>query len=411
MRKTLLAGAITGILAASSAHAQTANVTMYGALILDAEVINSKTDNTPQAPGTPAVGAKQNIYRVSSDISRFGMRGSESLGGGMTAIFQLESSITADNSGGTLAARDTFIGLQGAWGTVKLGYFFTPYYETGGIFGNTPTFRTSILAVHALWGNNGYNGANIQTGSFATREANSLRYDSPDMSGFSGSVQIGARDVGGDGGDLNQQRRHAYTLTGAGTYKNGPFVGGVAYEVHNNLRDGTATNPKMQDQGLTVTASYDFGVVKIAGAYERLKYDVPAGGDLKRNFWGISATANVGPGQLFAGFYKANDGTGSSSCTTTGGIRSCPRIGGLTRGADTGAQQWEISYTYPLSKRTLLFAGYIMIDNDHNAGYNFGNNPIPNVCGGNSQNAQGSNTGCGDASRPQGFLVGIAHFF
>jgi predicted porin len=214
------------------------------------------------------------------------MRGTESLGGGLNAIFQIESSITADNSGGTLAGRETFAGLQGPWGTVKLGYMFSPYYDTGSIFANTPTFRTSILATHALWGNNGYNGANIATGSFAQRHSNNIRYDSPDFSGFQGSAQIGARDVGGDGGDINAQRRHAYSVSAGGTYRRGPVAVGAAYEQHNNLRDGTLTNPKLEDKGAHINGSYDFGVIKVAGAYERLKYDVPAGGDLRRDFWG-----------------------------------------------------------------------------------------------------------------------------
>jgi len=194
MRKTLLAVAISGLLAPSFVHAQSANVTLYGVLNLSMEdLINVKQDGTSGAPGsgTPASGAKQSVFRVSSNISRFGMRGTESLGGGLNAIFQIESSIVADNSGGTLAARETFAGLQGPWGTVKLGYMFSPYYDTGSIFANTPTFRTSILATHALWGNNGYNGANIATGSFAQRHSNNIRYDSPDFSGFQGSAQIG----------------------------------------------------------------------------------------------------------------------------------------------------------------------------------------------------------------------------
>ncbi len=44
---------------------------------------------------------------------------------------------------------------------------------------------------------------------------------------------------------------------------------------------------------------------------------------------------------------------------------------------------YEFSYTYPLSKRTLLYAGYVMIDNDKNAGYNFHVNQITGVCTGN----------------------------
>src|SRR5215211_7202599 len=101
MNKKLLAIAIAGVLAAPLAQAQTASVVLYGRLNVDTEVIiNQKQDTTP--------AIKQNIYRVSSNSSRFGMRGTESLGGGLNAIFQIESSIVADNSGGTLAGRETF---------------------------------------------------------------------------------------------------------------------------------------------------------------------------------------------------------------------------------------------------------------------------------------------------------------
>lgn len=413
MRKTLLAAAIMGLLAPSFVHAQSANVTLYGVLILDTEVIfNAKQDATSGTPGTPASGAKQNVYRVSSNGSRFGLRGTEALGGGLNALFQIESQFDAGNSGGALAQRDTFAGLQGGWGTLKIGYFFSPYYEAGGIFGNTPTFRQGILGSQSLWANNGYAGASTQTGSFAQRVANSVRYDSPNLRGFTGSVQVGGRDPGGDsGGDLNQQRRHAYVITGGGQYRTGPFVVGAAYEQHNHLREGVAANPKLDDKGAMVTGSYDFGVVKIAAAFEQLRYDVAQGGDVKRNYWAISGTANVGPGQLYIAYWKANDSKGSGRCTTTAGITSCPRIGALTVGPDSGSQQWEISYTYALSKRTLLYAGYTMIDNDRNAAYNFGVNGIGNICTGNAQNAQGNNVGCGDAGKPQGLTIGIAHFF
>src|SRR5262249_44990238 len=144
----------------------------------------------------------------------FGMRGTESLGGGLNAIFQIETSVTADNSGGTIAGRDTFVGLQGPWGTVKIGYFFSPYYDFGAIWSNTPTFRTGLLATQSLWANNGYTGAVAETGSFAQRIGNSIRYDSPDFAGFTASGQVGARDVGGDAGTITQQRRHAYVITG-----------------------------------------------------------------------------------------------------------------------------------------------------------------------------------------------------
>src|SRR3954469_5195167 len=130
MNKKLLAIAIVGVVAAPLAQAQTANVTLYGRINIDSEVIINQKQDTGNI--------KQNIYRVSSNSSRLGVRGTESLGGGLNAIFQIESSITADNSGGTLAGRETFVGLQGGWGTVKVGYFLSPYDDIQAIFGSAP---------------------------------------------------------------------------------------------------------------------------------------------------------------------------------------------------------------------------------------------------------------------------------
>src|SRR5690606_7471381 len=109
MNKKLVAVAVAGLLAAPlAAQAQTANVTLYGRVNLDLEYIDANRDNP-------------SVTRVSSNSSRLGVRGTESLGGGLNAIFQIESAVSADAGGGQLGTRETFIGLQGSWGTVKMG--------------------------------------------------------------------------------------------------------------------------------------------------------------------------------------------------------------------------------------------------------------------------------------------------
>ena len=89
MNKKLVALAVAGAFAVPlAAQAQTANVTLYGRInIDDAEVIiNAKQDYVR----LPSQQIKENFYRVSSNSSRFGVRGTESLGGGLNAIFQVE---------------------------------------------------------------------------------------------------------------------------------------------------------------------------------------------------------------------------------------------------------------------------------------------------------------------------------
>ena len=141
MNKKLVAVAVAAVLASPlAAQAQSSNVTLYGRVHLDLEYIDVNQ-------GLPST------QRLSSNSSRLGVRGTESLGGGLNAIFQIESALSADAGGGQLATRETFIGLQGSWGTVKWGNFLAPYDDMHPIFGNTPTLTTSILATAAIWAN------------------------------------------------------------------------------------------------------------------------------------------------------------------------------------------------------------------------------------------------------------------
>ena len=148
MNKKLVAVAIAGLLAAPLAQAQTANVTLYGRLNLDFEFVNGKYINPYPGivqPASCTVGHNAgsingcNVtnpwqFRVSSNSSRFGLRGTESLGGGLNAIFQIENSVSPDNGSGTLAGRDSFVGLQGNWGTFRIGRYHAPYDNIHEIF-------------------------------------------------------------------------------------------------------------------------------------------------------------------------------------------------------------------------------------------------------------------------------------
>jgi predicted porin len=91
---------------------------------------------------------------------------------------------------------------------------------------------------------------------------------------------------------------------------------------------------------------------------------------------------------------------------------TAPRVGAVTEGPATSVNMYEFSYTYPLSKRTLLYAGYVMIDNQKNGGYNFHVNQIAGVCTGNNAASNlGVGAGCGSADRPQGFALGLVEFW
>lgn len=360
MKKKLVAVAVAGVLGVPlAAHAQTANVTLYGRVNLDLEVMNGKQ----------ADGSNPNVVRLSSNTSRFGLKGVESLGGGLNAIFQIESGVSADAGGGVLAGRETFAGLQGSWGTVKAGNFLNTTDDLHSIFGSTPTLLTGIFSTASLWAQGPQSRAN---GGFDTRDGNSLRYDSPSYNGLTYSVQ----------GSTLENATHAYILGANAIYTNGPIQLGAAYGSNQKVR-----GPDLNDRDYTLTGGYNFGPVRVAGVYEYTKYETSSG-DLTRNFYGISGIIPVGPGQIFAYWGHAGDGKGSASDATA-------RIGALAHGANTSANVWELTYTYSLSKRTAIYGGYTKIDNKSNANYSFNINPYPVAPGGN----------------PGGLVLGMYHLF
>jgi predicted porin len=409
MNKKLVALAVAGAFALPlAAQAQTANVTLYGRLNVDFEFVKGRTcaaatRDITSAPGTAAgcnVGlptestTDPTVNRLSSNSSRLGVRGTESLGGGLNAIFQIESSINGDSTGGNLGGRETFVGLQGSWGKFTVGNFLAPQDDLHPIFGNAPTLTTSILSTAALWAQG---PATKAQGGFDARLANSLRYDSPNFSGFTGALQYSTRDssgtadanasVSGNAGDHTSELRHAWVAGGNLIYANGPWNAGIAFERNQKVRGEGLT-----DTDWTVTGAYDFGTImqgfglRLAGVYERTKYDTPTG-DLKRDFWGISGTIPVGGGKVYLFWGRANDGKGGAADGTA--------VGNIVKGSDTKADQYEVSYSYSLSPRTLLYTGYVKINNDSNGRYQFNINGYAIAPGG----------------KPGGLVFGMVHFF
>ncbi len=362
-----------------AAQGQIANVRLYGNLNLDFELIRAK-----QQDDTNPI-----VNRVSSNSSRFGVRGNEYLGGGQVAIFQIESSINGDTNSGNLGGRESFVGLQGDWGTLKLGNFLTPYDDILPIFGNAPTLTTSVLSTAAIWAQGPL--SKLQ-GGFDARLGNSMRYETPPMGGFSGELQYSTRDASGNAdsannGDHTSELRHANVISVGAFYNKGPLDLGLAFERNNKVRFANAN-----DAALSIAGGYDFGTIagaiglRIGAVYERLRYETPTG-DLKRDFWGISATVPVGGGSIYAFWGHAGNGKGDAVDGTA--------IGGLTKGPDSASDQWEVSYSYSLSLRTLLYAGYVRLNNRANASYGLNINDYSTAVG----------------AKPTGYVAGMVHFF
>src|SRR5471032_3438114 len=123
MKKSSLTLAIMALAAAAggATHAQS-NVQVYGLLDVGVETANNKS-----ATG----GSQTSVISGGMNTSRWGLRGTEDLGGGLKAIFNLEGGILMDTgaSDGALFKRQAYVGLEGSYGRLVLGRSFTTVYD------------------------------------------------------------------------------------------------------------------------------------------------------------------------------------------------------------------------------------------------------------------------------------------
>jgi len=367
MKKSLIALAVAGTFTAPAAFAATANVDVYG-------VINVSYDYVMTDQAAPA---DKDLSRISSNSSRIGFKGTEDLGGGMSALWQIEMTIQMDGNGntntagaavnagsGTHSLRNSFVGLSSkGMGTVLLGIHDTPYkLATARLDPFADTTGDYNIAIGSVNGDN----------AFELRANNVLAYVSPKLADFtfSAAYVFGAELSNGATPDFN-----AYSLSG--TYDAGPLFASLAYEKHNNFGGTTADRSSWKLGG-----GYKFGSTRLGLVYEKSSQTGDALTD--RNAWAANLAHEMGPITLMAAYYSMGDGK------TT---------------ADTSANAWALGANYALSKRSSVYARYLAINNNRNT---FGGAQYRYV-GGQGPNGSGFTPAVG--TDPSMLSVGIRHSF
>ncbi|SFU28955.1 porin [Pseudoduganella namucuonensis] len=358
MKKTLISIAVLGAMS-NVALAQT-NVTIYG--IVDAGLVSERG------------GKAGNVTKVSSGVgsaSRIGFRGTEDLGGGLSAVFVLESGFAADTGVGDAAGlfqRQSYVGLSSKTaGSVTLGRQYTPAYLT------LATVADPFAAGLAGSAKNlfGASGGNV-------RFSNAVNYKSPNVNGFSGEFQYGVGE---------QAESNAGRQLGLGVgYENKGLNVRVAY---NNRNNDTATGlaPVVnRDSARTtiVAANYNFNVVKAFAAYSK---DKGPGSSPLPNATAYTATAVAASNDSDTVLVGATAPIGAAGTLIASYIRKDDN-----EVANRDANQWALGYSHALSKRTSSYVAYAKIKNKRGASYTVGNN---------------SEAGSGDKA----FNVGVKHMF
>lgn len=283
MKKSLIA--LAALAAVSAASAQS-SVSLYGI----ADIWVGKIKGSSAQAGSGGV-----------NTSRWGMKGSEDLGGGLKANFNFESGIDMGNGAvkGALFDRQANVGFSGGFGTVKIGKSWNAMDD---VFGAANSGFDSALSANGVW-------LNSYTGTAAAQ----LYYATPSFSGFSGAVST---QLNGNSANGNAKVT-AFNVA----YANGPVAAALGYEEDKGVGQ----------KGTMLNGSYDLGMAKLMASLYNSKMTATGA---KTNSYQLGADVPM-----------------SSALTLSVGYAASKPNGGQTNSG------FGVAAAYSLSKRTTVYAG------------------------------------------------------
>ena len=412
-------------------------VQLYGHLDLSIDEatkgISGRADPAPGGTATTAQGRLGWQPDVSSNLSYIGVRGGREIipGSGVRGVFQVETQIdmaatpgsTTDSSvKGAFASRNSYVGIAGGFGTVKVGKTDAPYKLSTG---RMDPFSATVGDYNSIMGNTG--GDN--RAEFDTRLSHAIWYESPNWSGFhlnalfspgqnrsSDNTGVASGEPACTGGNPppcnDGSFDNAYSL--AAIYESGPLYVTGAYELHkavNRTGDEAAQGGAVPDGAIGIAdehalkagVQYHLPTNTILNAIvERMVRNAPDANFNERDrsgFW-LAATQkvtdkdDVNVGWAHAGKEKGDVGTRRSDGTfNTGPV-------------DNAANMYSLGYKHHFDKQANWYAVYARQVNHNGAHYDLGasGHGITTDC----HDAQGE---CFAGATVQAFSVGMQYNF
>lgn len=262
-------------------------------------------------------GADYSEVALSSNSSRLGFRANEDFGT-FSATVQVEQEIVYGESGGSFATRDTFLGLKGDFGSLRLGRFDTPFKRARGpanLFGDQVGDMRNLTKV----GN----------ARFDERTPNTLNYQTPTINGFGFNV---------------------------------------SYSLHEG-RDNSGTD----DEALSTSVTYKAGALDLAAAYEKFADDASRGG---RDAVRLAGAYKI-EALTLAAFYQMADHDDDVSGSDVYGVGASYALSDqnlikaqyFARSADveeSDSEMFAIGYEYRIRPPLRFYVNYAMVSNDDN---------------------------------------------
>jgi predicted porin len=306
MNKKLLVAAIGAAIAAGPMMAQ-AEVKLYGHAHMSVDMIDQDVSANQDDGG----------MFVSTNSSRFGIRATEDVGGGLKAVAQYEVLLQQDTVVDTNTNRDNYIGLEGGFGALRLGNIDSATKDIGGI---ADLFYREQL---------GESRSIINEGNADARVANGIHYFSPAFGGLNFKAQYGADETT----DNNQMGVNV-------RYAAGPLTLGFGYLSTENTETATVTE--------------DTDVMRAA-----VKFDVGGGFTVAALWQDISGIAGID------GFDRSAYGLGGSFKTGNNIFKAQYYIADEIDGTDeTGGDLIAIGWDHLFSKTVKGYVTYAATSND-----------------------------------------------
>lgn len=293
---------LIGIAPQVMAQAQGSQVSLYG--VLDGGFYRRN------------LAGEATVSRVDSGLlsmPRWGMRGTEDLGGGLSAAFDIGGHFRmdtgeagrhpGDSAAGRMFSLASWVGVRGGFGFVRVGRIptgsyiatlqFSPYAES---------VNLGPFLMHTITGSQPMNAVNGSTDGIWS---NSIAYTTPTIGGLSGVVQYVAREASTEGRRVDVTANYRYNAFAAAL--NHRRVDQAAITAPRAAAEPAGAPYVIQETRSTLASvSYDFDEVKVFGQYSSGTVQARGLSEISLDTVGLSAQVPVGAGRIVASWARTN---------------------------------------------------------------------------------------------------------
>ena len=279
----------------------------------------------------------------------------------MFAIFQLEGTVAVDGTAGAYTFnRNTFVGLENRFGTIRLGNMDTVLKDYGDNIGMLGVSSGTFMSTSNIFRKPGFGTSSAAR--FHERKANSIRYDTPSVGGFEAAVQVWTDE-------LKTATRNPRGISAGVSWDNGPIYLAIAHEIHYDSFGGSAQSPSSRRNNAVTDPTNSTDKATQATVEWRLNKQHKFEFDVIRKTYNENATVNgrfksySNTAYLLAMENRWTDFFRTSAHYAKSDAGSCSLVNTACNTDGLAGSKIGVGAAYYLSKRTMLFGAVTKFNN------------------------------------------------